>query len=54
LSDQQAYAYADLLQKDRKHADYGLGTVVEPYDVATTDERLAWANRLVEDLRTLL
>jgi hypothetical protein len=54
LSDEQAYAYADILQKDRKRADYGYGTVPEPYGVTTADERLAWANRLVEDLRTLL
>ncbi len=37
-----------------KRADYGYGTVPEPYGLTTADERLAWANRLVEDLRTLL
>jgi hypothetical protein len=54
LTDEQAYTCVDLLQKDRKYADYGYGTIPEPYDVETTDERLTWANRLVEDLRTLL
>ena len=46
--------YVNVLQKDRKYADYGHGTVPEPYDVPTADERLTWANLLVEDLRTLL
>jgi hypothetical protein len=54
LSDEQAYTYADFLQKDRKRADYGYGTIPEPYDIITADERLSWANQLVEDLRTLL
>ena len=27
LSDERAYDYADLLQKDRKFADYGYGTI---------------------------
>lgn len=40
--------------RDRKFADYGYGTVPEPYDVSTADEHLAWANHLVEDLKTLL
>ena len=54
LEDHVAYRYADQLQKDRKYADYGYGTVPEPYSATTTDERLAWANRLIEDLKTLL
>jgi hypothetical protein len=43
-----------LLQRDRKYADYGYVTVLEPYDVAAADERLDWANQLLEDLRSLL
>jgi hypothetical protein len=54
LGDHAAYRYADMLQKDRKYADYGHGTEAEPYDITTVDERLRWANHLVEDLRTLL
>jgi hypothetical protein len=54
LTDGEAVRYADVLQVDRKRADYGYGNVPEPYDVATVDERLAWANHLIEDLRTLL
>jgi hypothetical protein len=46
--------YVDHLQRDRKRADYGFEVVPEPYDAATVDERLAWANRLVEDLKALL
>lgn len=54
LTDNVAYRYADQLQKDRKYADYGYGTVPEPYSVTTADERLSWANTLIEDLKTLL
>jgi hypothetical protein len=54
LTDDKALRYAELLQVDRKRADYGYGTMPEPYDAATVDERLAWANHLIEDLRTLL
>jgi hypothetical protein len=54
LTDADAVRYVNALQKDRKYADYGLGTVSEPYDAVKLDERLAWADRLVEDLRTLL
>jgi hypothetical protein len=54
LPDGLAYRYANLLQKDRKYADYGYVTVVEPYDVGAADERLDWANHLLEDLRSLL
>jgi len=54
LTDAQAVRYADVLQQDRKYADYGYGATPEPYDVIITNERLAWANHLVEDLRTLL
>jgi hypothetical protein len=54
LTDREAARYAYDLQIDRKHADYGFGIVPEPYTVATVDERLTWADRLVEDLKTLL
>ena len=54
LTDAEAVRYADILQIDRKRADYGYGKTPEPYDVTTTDEHLGWAKRLVEDLRTLL
>jgi hypothetical protein len=54
LTDDDARRYADILQVDRKHADYGYGNVPEPYDVTVVDERLAWANHLIEDLGTLL
>ena len=49
-----AFRHANQLQKDRKYADYGYGTVAEPYDAVVADERLHWANHLVEDLETLL
>ncbi len=49
-----AYRHADQLQKDRKYADYGYGAVAEPYNAAIADERLRWANHLIEDLQTLL
>jgi hypothetical protein len=54
LADNVAYRYADQLQRDRKYADYGYGTIPEPYDAPTADQRLSWANHLIEDLRTLL
>lgn len=54
MTDDKALRYAELLQVDRKRADYGYGTVPEPYDATMVDERLAWANHLIEDLRTLL
>jgi hypothetical protein len=54
LTDADVLRYVNALQKDRKYADYGLGTASEPYDTAKFEERLAWADRLVEDLRTLL
>ncbi|HEV2737804.1 MAG TPA: hypothetical protein VGU66_04405 [Candidatus Elarobacter sp.] len=54
LDDRTAYRYVDLLQKDRKFADYGGVSVREPYDVVTAEERLGWANHLVEDLRSLI
>ena len=54
LPDGLAYRYANLLQKDRKAADYGYVAVPEPYDVSAADERLGWANSLLEDLRSLL
>jgi hypothetical protein len=54
LTDAEVLRYVNALQKDRKYADYGLGTDSEPYHTAKVDERLAWADRLVEDLKTLL
>jgi hypothetical protein len=54
LTDAEALRYADILQSDRKRADYGFGTTPEPYTASTADERLAWASHLIEDLRTLL
>lgn len=54
LTDADAMRYVNVLQKDRKYADYGHGKLPEPYDVPTADERLAWANRLIADLRTLV
>lgn len=54
LTDAEATRYVNVLQNDRKYADYGHGTAPEPYDVPTVDERLAWAIRLVEDLKTLI
>lgn len=54
LTDDEAFYYIDLLQKDRKYADYGYSSVPEPYDAAKADQRLTWANRIIEDLQTLL
>jgi hypothetical protein len=54
LTDREASRYADLLQRDRKDADYGPTEVVEPYTAEQADERLKWANMLVEDLRKIL
>lgn len=54
LSDHDAFRHTDQLQQDRKFADYGHGTTPEPYDAARADQRWEWANRLIEDLKTLL
>ena len=54
LTEAEAVEYAYRLQRDRKRADYGYGTVPEPYGVALADQHIAWANRLIEDLTTLL
>jgi hypothetical protein len=54
LSDRDATSYTNVLQKDRKYADYGYTDLVEPYDRKTFDEHMGWADKLVEDLRTLL
>jgi len=54
LDHNAAFRYTVLLQRDRKAADYGYVQVREPYDILTADERLRWANHLVEDLRSLL
>jgi hypothetical protein len=54
LTDAAAFDYARDLQNDRKDADYGFGAEPEPYDAVTIDERLSWANHLIEDLKTLL
>jgi len=44
----------DILQRDRKDADYGPTDALEPYTEEQADERLKWANLLVEDLMTIL
>jgi hypothetical protein len=54
LTDAEAARYVNILQNDRKRADYGYGTTPEPYDMDLVDERLSLANHLVDDLRTLL
>ena len=54
LTDSQAVRYADMLQTDRKAADYGPTDAAEPYDDAQTDERLDWAKNLAADLRKIL
>jgi hypothetical protein len=54
VGDIQAMRYTELLQRDRKDADYGPTDVLEPYTRRQADERLTWANMLVEDLRKLL
>lgn len=54
LSDRQAIRYVDILQRDRKDADYGPTDALEPYTEEQADERLKWANLLVEDLMTIL
>ncbi len=54
LSERQVIRYVNELQKDRKYADYGPTEEREPYGRAETDERLAQANCIIDDLRTLL
>lgn len=54
LTDAQAIRYTDMLQTDRKAADYGPTDAAEPYDDDQTDERLKWAKTLSEDLRKIL
>ncbi|HEY0614307.1 MAG TPA: hypothetical protein VGC96_06685 [Candidatus Elarobacter sp.] len=54
LEDEDAYRYVDQLQKDRRFADYGYGTVPEPYSRTTADRHLNWANRIIEDVEALL
>jgi hypothetical protein len=54
LTDDEAVKYVNTLQNDRKRADYGYGPVPEPYEPAVVDERLAHADRIIEDLRSLL
>lgn len=54
ISDAQAVRYAESLQRDRKDADYGPTEALEPYSEEQADQRLIWANILVEDLRKLL
>jgi hypothetical protein len=54
VGDAQAVRYAESLQRDRKDADYGPTEALEPYTEEQADQRLTWANILVEDLRKLL
>jgi hypothetical protein len=54
VGDAQAVRYAESLQRDRKDADYGPTEALEPYTEEQADQRLSWANILVEDLRKLL
>jgi hypothetical protein len=54
VGDAQAVRYAESLQRDRKDADYGPTEALEPYTEEQADQRLIWANILVEDLRKLL
>ena len=54
LTDAQAANYTRGLQSDRKNADYGFGADIEPLDVIAVDARMAQANQLIEDLKTLL
>ena len=54
FTDRDAAKKSDLLQRDRKDADYGPTMVAEPYSGTEADERLEWAKMLVEDLRKLL
>ena len=54
LTDMAAFDYAASLQGDRLSADYGLTHEVEPYDPEAVDERLAHADYLITDLKTLL
>jgi len=54
LSHGEASRYAERLQRDRLDADYGPTQALEPYDELQADERLEWANMIVEDLRRIL
>lgn len=54
MAPSEAARRADQLQRDRKDADYGPTLVAEPYTAPQADERLEWANLLVEDLRRLI
>jgi hypothetical protein len=54
FTDREAAKKADLLQRDRKDADYGPTLVPEPYSPNQADERIRWAHMLVGDLRKLL
>lgn len=54
FNEREAAKRVDLLQRDRKDADYGPTNVDEPYSPDEADERIAWANKLLEDLGRLL
>jgi hypothetical protein len=54
LTEHQAVSFTAKLQDDRITADYGYIEELEPYDAGKTDARLAWADDVIEDLRTLL
>jgi hypothetical protein len=54
FTEREAAKHLDLLQRDRKAADYGPTNVDEPYTPEQADERLRWANMIVEDLGKLI
>ena len=54
LSAAAAERYVDLLQRDRKDADYGPTKLLEPYSESRAVERLNWAYLVVQDLGALL
>ncbi|HEY0393512.1 MAG TPA: hypothetical protein VGD01_03370 [Candidatus Elarobacter sp.] len=50
----EAYRKANDLVRMRIQADYGPSTSAEPYSMAQTDAALATAQKIVQDLETLL
>ena len=54
FTNREAARRVDLLQQDRKSADYGPTREHEPYTAEETDERVTWAKMLVEDLGRLI
>ena len=53
LSARTAERFVDMLQRDRKYADYGPTRVLEPYSESVAGERLDWAHLIVQDLGAL-